>query len=72
MASKRNELVKLLESNGFYLKRQTKHAQYFDGYTRITMPTGGGFDGRLEKMIKLQIRDAVEKRNKLNQGQGSL
>ena len=62
MANKRNQIIKLLESNGFYLKRHTKHAQYHDGTTRITVPSGKNFDWRMEKMIELQIRDAVAKR----------
>lgn len=68
MANKRNQIVKLLEQNGFYLKRHTKHAQYFDGKTRITVPSGKNFDWRMEKMIELQIRDAVAKRTEVKNG----
>lgn len=68
MANKRNQIIKLLESNGFYLKRHTKHAQYFDGTTRITVPNGNSFDWRMEKMIELQIRDAVAKRTGVKNG----
>ena len=67
MASEKKALIKLLEQSGFYLKRITKHAQYSDGLTRITLPTGGGFSPRLQKMIELQIRDAVKKRGIFNE-----
>jgi hypothetical protein len=63
MAYDRKELIRLLKQNGFYIKRRTKHEQWWDGLTRITMPTGNGFDGRrLGRMIHLQIENAIKKR----------
>lgn len=62
MASKKNDLKRLLKENGFAFLRKGKHEQWHDGLTRITLPAGNGFDGRLDKMIRLQIRHAVNKR----------
>ena len=62
MSGMKKELIKELKANGFQFLRRGKHDQYHDGMTRITLPTGNGFDVRLYKMIRLQIRSAVRKR----------
>lgn len=69
-AKNKRNLKKLLEEHGFYFLRKGKHEQWHDGTTRITLPTGNGFDSRLDKMIRLQIRAAVNKRQLVTTSQG--
>lgn len=59
---RKSELVKLLDENGFYLKRHGKHPIYTDGGTTLPIPSGRRVDRGLSKAIKLQIEKAVERR----------
>lgn len=62
MSTCKKYLKRLLKDHGFEHVRTTKHEQWSDGITRITLPTGNGFSTRLQTMIELQIKNAVKKR----------
>ena len=63
---RRNELLDLILKNGFYLKRNGRHAIYHDGRTRLVVPRGGTIDYRLSKSIRLEIKRAVLMRGSSN------
>jgi hypothetical protein len=65
MSFDKKYLERFLKESGFKLIRQNKHPIYSDGISRITLPNGRGFDGRLGKLITIQIRRAIERRQSL-------
>lgn len=58
------EFCRELETNGFVLKRHSKHLIYSDGNFRIVVPRPHGeIDRRLLKQLKIDLRKAIEWRN---------
>jgi hypothetical protein len=63
---KHSEMERILRENGFYLKRQSKHPIWTDGFSTFPMPTGsrGSLSYGLSKRILIDIKKAVAARPK--------